>query len=216
VGVSHTRRPRRIVAGIAIFGLAAAVFVSRQAMLRSAGRILVADDPLHPADAIVLAVDAGDAGVLEAADLVRSGISRRVGLFADPPGEGELEFRRRGIPYESQTDRATRQLRAMGIEQIERIPGTVDGTADEGRTFPGWCEGYQLRSVIVVTNSDHSRRLRRTLHRAMKGRSTVVLVRPARHSEFDPDNWWRKRGGIRTEIVELEKLMLDVLLHPLS
>jgi hypothetical protein len=70
--------------------------------------------------------------------------------------------------------------------------------------------------VIVVTNSDHSRRLRRTLHRAMKGRSTVVLVRPAYHSEFDPDNWWRKRGGIRTEIVELEKLMLDVLLHPLS
>jgi hypothetical protein len=42
------------------------------------------------------------------------------------------------------------------------------------------------------------------------------MVRSARYSAFDPDGWWETRGGIRTEIIELQKLLLDVLLHPIS
>ena len=52
--------------------------------------------------------------------------------------------------------------------------------------------------------------------RDMKGHSTHVAVRAARYSSFDPDRWWETRGGIRTEIIELQKLLLDVVLHPLS
>jgi hypothetical protein len=50
----------------------------------------------------------------------------------------------------------------------------------------------------------------------MKGHPTRVMVQPARYSPFDPDRWWETRDGVRTEIVELQKLMLDVVLHPLS
>jgi hypothetical protein len=32
----------------------------------------------------------------------------------------------------------------------------------------------------------------------------------------DPDRWWETRRGVRTEIVELQKLLLDVVLHPMS
>jgi hypothetical protein len=58
--------------------------------------------------------------------------------------------------------------------------------------------------------------LQRVLGRVKKGRPTRVTVRPARYSSFDPDSWWETRGGVRTEITELEKLMLDVVLHPMS
>jgi hypothetical protein len=32
----------------------------------------------------------------------------------------------------------------------------------------------------------------------------------------DPDRWWKTRGGVRTEIIELQKLLLDFTLHPIS
>jgi len=54
------------------------------------------------------------------------------------------------------------------------------------------------------------------LDRVMKGHSTRVTVQPARYSSFDPDRWWKTRNGVRTEIVELQKLILEVVLHPIS
>jgi hypothetical protein len=50
----------------------------------------------------------------------------------------------------------------------------------------------------------------------MKGHPTRVAVQPARYSSFDPDRWWETRVGVRTEIIELQKLVLDVLLRPVS
>jgi hypothetical protein len=64
---------------------------------------------------------------------------------------------------------------------------------------------------VVVAARDHSRRLRRVLDRAMKGHPTRVTVRAERYSNFDPDRWWETRGGVRTEIIELQKLVLDVV-----
>jgi uncharacterized SAM-binding protein YcdF (DUF218 family) len=216
LGVRLRRRPLRIVAAIAVLGVVlAALLAGRHAILRAAGWMLVADDPIQPADVIVLAIDSGGAGVLEAADLVRSGISSRVALFGGPADEITREFARRGIPDESEAAREIRQLRAMGVEQVEQI-ADVAGTEDEGAVLPDWCDEQRLRSVVVVASADHSRRLRRVLHRAMKGRQTVVMVRRARHSDFNPEQWWRKRSGVRTEIVEMQKLVFDVVRHPVS
>ena len=90
-----------------------------------------------------------------------------------------------------------KQLRSLGMTDVVQI-SEVDG------------------SIIVVATKDHSRRLRRVLDRAMKGHLTRVAVQPARYSSFDPDRWWKTRGGIRIEIIELQKLLLDFALHPIS
>ena len=50
----------------------------------------------------------------------------------------------------------------------------------------------------------------------MKGHQTRVTVCSSRYSLFDPDRWWEARGGIRTEVEELEKLLFDVVRHPIS
>ena len=57
----------------------------REPILRAAGWALVVNDPAAPADVIVLSLDSGGAGALEAADLLQSGISQRVAVFMDPP-----------------------------------------------------------------------------------------------------------------------------------
>ncbi len=213
------RRPRRALIAVAV-ALAAAGTVTvpsfRQPVLRAAGWALVVNEPIAPADAIVVSPDSGGAGALEAADLVQSGIATRVAVFTDPPSGEDHEFIRRGLPYENAGARQIRQLKWLGVTDVVEIPRTDVGTQGEGQVLPPWCDQHQFRSVVFVAARDHSRRLRRVLDRAMKGHATRVTVQPARYSSFDPDRWWETRVGVRTEIVELQKLVLDAVLHPAS
>ena len=206
-----------ILAALALAAFAIIAIPSlREPVLRAAGWALVTkNEPVAPADVIVLSIDSGGAGALEAADLVHSGVSKRVAVFADPPSGEDYEFIRRGLPYEDAAGRQIRQLRTLGVTDVVQIP-KVEGTESEGQELPQWSDEQHLRSIVVVATKDHSRRLRRVLDRAMKGHPTHVTVRAARYSNFDPDRWWETRGGVRIEIVELQKLLLDFVLHPLS
>ena len=149
---------------------------------------------------------------LEAADLVQSGVATRVAVFTDPPSGEDHEFIRRGLPYDDAGARQIRQLRSLGVKDVVQIPRTDAGTEGEGQVLPPWCDRHQFRSIVFVAARDHSRRVRRVLDRVMKGHPTRVAVRPERYSSFDPDRWW----DARIEIIELQKLVLDVVLHPIS
>ena len=213
------RRPRWAAILVVVALAAAAIVVVpsvREPVLRTAGWALVVNEPIAPADIIVITLDSNGAGALEAADLVQSGIATRVAVFADPPSGEDDEFIRRGLPYEDASARQIHQLRWLGVTDVVQIPRTEVGTESEGQVLPPWCDQHQFRSIVFVAARDHSRRSRRMLDRVMKGHPTRVTVRPARYSSFDPDRWWETRGGVRTEIVELQKLMLDVVLHPMS
>jgi len=213
---ARSRRWTLVVSAVLLAGVVLLVPAIRTRVLQDAGWALVASDPLESADVIVVTADADGAGVLEAADLVHSGIAPSVAIFQDPPDAVDQEFLRRGVPYHDAAARSTGQLRSLGVDRVEQIPRLVTGTNDEGRVLPGWSDEHRLGRVIVVCKADHSRRLRRVLQRAMKGRGTRVAVRYSRYSPFDPERWWQSREGVRTEIVELEKLLLDIVRHPLS
>ena len=189
---------------------------SRITLLRATGWALVANDPIGPVDVIIVSENAGGSGVLEAADLVQSGMATRVAVFADPPVAEDLEFIRRGVPYEDWAERSTMQLRLLGVPNVDRIPRVKTGSEAEAATLPAWCQKHKIRSMILVTTTDHSRRLRRLLRRSINQSATRVIVRPSRYSRFDPDRWWQDRGGIRTEMIELQKLLLDLVTHPFS
>jgi hypothetical protein len=205
-----------LLAGALVVAALAAIPSVREWVLRAAGQALVTSEPLAPADVIVISSDSAGAGALEAADLVQAGIATRVAVFTDPPAGEDLEYIRRGLPYEDEAAKQVRQLGWLGVTEIMRIPRTEAGTEGEGHILPSWCDQHAFRSVVFVAAKDHSRRTRRVLDRAMRGHSTHVIVRSERYSAFDPDRWWQTRGGMRAELVELEKLLLDFGMHPLS
>jgi hypothetical protein len=204
---------------LAVVALAATAIVAvpslREPVLRAAGWALVVNEPLAPADIIVISIDSGSAGALEAADLVQNGVAARVAVFADPPSGADLEFIRRGFPYEGSGARQIRQLEWLGVTDVMQIPITDVGTEGEGQVLPPWCDQNQFRSIVFVAAKDHSRRLRRVFDRVMKGHSTRVTVRYSRYSSFDPDRWWETRSRVRMVIIELQKLVLDAVLHPI-
>jgi hypothetical protein len=214
----NSQRQRRAAILVVLVSVAAAIVAVpsvREPVLRAAGWALVVNEPLAPADIIVISADSESAGVLEAADLVKSGIATRVAVFTDPPGREDLEFVRRGLPYEDGAARQIRQLRWLDVTDVVQISRPEAGTEAEGQVLPSWCDQHQLRSLVFVAARDHSRRTRRMLSRVMNGHLTRVSVQSTSYSDFDPDRWWESRGGIRTEIVELQKLVLDVVLHPM-
>ena len=136
-----------------VAALAAAAIVAvpsvREPVLRAAGWALVVDEPVVPAEIIVISFDSGGAGALEAADLVQSGIATRVAVFADPPSGDDHEFIRRGLPYEDGSARQIRQLRWLGVTDVMQIPVTEAGTEGESQVFPAWCDQHQFRSLCL-------------------------------------------------------------------
>jgi hypothetical protein len=205
-----------LVALILALAIVAAVPSLRWAAFRKAGWLLVVQTPLpKSADMIVIATDAEDPGALTAADLVHSGVAPRVALFPDSD-PWEREYARRGVAFQNVEVRTSHYLQEMGVTNVERVPMPVVGSESEGVVLPAWFDQRQFHSVIVITTPDHSRRLSRILRRSMKGRHTIVTVQSTPYSSFDPDRWWQTRAGTRTEIEEFEKLLLDVVRHPLS
>lgn len=185
-------------------------------MLRALGGTLVVDEAIEPADVIVVPKWAGGAGAIEAADLVHRGIANRVALLREPPQPADQELTRRGVHYVDGNAGLVELLHTLGVANVDIIPDAAGGTEAEGQVLLSWGRQRQIRSMIVVSTPDHSRRVRRVLHRVSRGHPTRVMVRAARYSPFEPDTWWTTREGIRTEIVELQKLLLDVIRHPLS
>jgi hypothetical protein len=206
-----------ISAALLLSILAVWVPESRRYILRSAGRLIVVDQPsVKSADIIVVAIDADAAGTLEAADLVHRGVSNRVAVFDDPPSSVDREFLRRGLPYEDRAATSTRQLRSLGVQNVGQIPRSTSGTEQEGEILPSWCETYRYHSVVLVTSSDHSRRLSRILRRSLRTHQISITIQNSTYSEFNLDTWWKSRAGVRAGIIELEKLLVDVVRHPFS
>jgi hypothetical protein len=185
-------------------------------ILRAAGWALVADDVVVPADVIVVPQWAGEAGALEAADLVRAGLAPRVAVLVGPLAPAQEELARRRNLLQVKGTWLTGLIRLLGVQRVEEIPYPANGTEAEGELLPEWSTLHGYRSIIVVSTADHSRRVRRALHRSMKGRNVNVMIRSARYSGFAADRWWKTRDGTRTEIVELQKLLFDIIRHPIS
>ena len=210
--MSHWRRYRVAVLLAFLTLVAVGVPAIRRSILRAAGGALVVNEPVSSADIIVISGEADGAGELEATDLIHRGVATRVAIFAYAPDEVQSEFIHRGASYEDSAARSVRRLKALGVENIVQIPGYAKGTENEGPILARWCDEQRFRSIVVLGVPDHTRRLRRVLRRHLKGHQTVVIVCSARHAVFDPDRWWESRDGIRTEIGEFEKLLLDIML----
>ena len=216
MSVRGRRRLRMALPVVVVLGLLAGVPAIREALLRMVGWALVVDEPVEPVDAIVLPQWAGGAGAIEAADLVHRGIAPRVAVLSEPPKPADLELGRRGVPFQDGTADLIHILGSLGVTEIERIPTPAAGTEDEPHVISSWCVQHQCHSIVLVSSSDHSRRVRRVVRRSLSGHPITIAIRSARYSSFDPDRWWTTRENVRTAIVELEKLFLDIVRHPIS
>lgn len=189
-------------------------FVAQRPALRWLGNALVVTEELTPADIAVGTIEADPAGALELADLFSARLVPRVAVLVPAPTAAAAELSRRGVVLESPTD----VLQKLGVpaSALVSIDAGEGGTTEATTALASWSRVNGIRRLIVVTGATHSRRVQRVLRRQLGDRGPVVLIRIPRTDSFRPSDWWQHRGTLRSGIIELQKLLLDLARHPLG
>lgn len=173
-----------------------------------AGRLAYAEDPLAPADAILVLAGERTVRWREAADLRREGWAPRIVLSAGYRERAEQELVAGGIRIPSEGEVARDALLQMGhpADSVEVLPGFPDNTAAEGVLLREMASRRGWSRVIVVTSKLHSRRAGFAVRREMEGTGVAILMRASRHDDDEPSRWWTKRRTTRMLWNELPKL----------
>ena len=190
-------------------GLFAALLISPLAAFPFLGRLLVAEDPLQPADAIVVLAGSRADRWLEAIDLRAAGHAEPIVLSRGARGDGEGYLESRGIRLPDGAEIARAAMIELGVpaEAVAFLPGTADSTAEEAVLVRRLAESSGWHRVIVVTSKLHTRRARLAFRRELRGTGIEPLVRASRYDGAEPSSWWRTRRGVRDTLFEWIKLV---------
>ena len=178
------------------------------------GRWLVVEDPLRPAQSIVVLSGLMPTRAMEAARLYRQGLAPAVWLTrSDEPG---VSLRAMGISYVGEDFYNLRVLVHEGVppEAIHILEKPIVNTADEVRVISE--EMKPGSPVIVVTSKVHTRRVR-TLWRRLAASRGEAIVHAASGDSYDPAHWWRTTTDaldVVREVLGLFNAWAGLLLHP--
>ena len=192
----------RITAVAGLVTLCAALVL----LLRGTGRWLIRQDPLHPADVIVILSGSMPWRAEEAVRLFRLGEGGEVWVSQpDAPSDelagmgihylGEDYFNREVLIHSGVPEAAVRILPEAIVDTQQEVAEIAREMRREGKT-----------TVIIVTSPQHTRRVR-ALWRKLVGDTPNAIVRAAFQDPFDEDHWWGNTRDTYSVVRELMGLM---------
>src|SRR5277367_1561777 len=186
---------------VALVVCAAGVFA-----FRGAGRWLVREDALGPADAIVVLSGSLPARAEEAGRIFRLGYAHQVWVSRPVSPREELEAM--GVRYLGEEDFNRAVLVHEGVPEadITIFPQPIVNTEQEIEEITGQMRREQIASVMIVTSPQHTRRVR-ALWRKLAGNDLRLIVRGAPEDEFDAYHWWRNTHDTFSVVREILGLL---------
>lgn len=185
------------------------VVVQRVAILTWMGSLMVAEDQLMTADAIVVLAGGDFDREIEAAELFRGGYAPHVVMTLEPEGPRLAYLAERGIHLPTAEERRLQILAALGVprDSVIVLKGTVTSTFDEARTVGAWGAQVGVRRLIIVSSPFHTARAKFIFERYIGHPDITLIMRTSKVHEFKPESWWTKRAMLREGIFELQKLV---------
>jgi uncharacterized SAM-binding protein YcdF (DUF218 family) len=155
-----------------------------------AGRWLVREDTLGPAEAIVVLSGSMPARAEEAGRIFRMGYAHEV--WVSRPVSPAVELDAMGIHYLGEEDFNREVLIHEGVPEadISIFPTPIVNTEQEIEEIIGQMGREKISSVMIVTSPQHTRRVR-ALWRKLAGNDLRLIVRGSPQDPFDADHWWR-------------------------
>lgn len=165
-----------------------------------AAKFLIVTKPLEKADAIV--VLSGAATFTErthhAAEIFKAGRSSKIILTNDSVQSGWSTTQQRNPYY---YERAVTELEQSGVPRanIEVLMQQVSDTHQEAELLQRYCGTNQIRSLLVVTSSYHSRRAFSIFSDVFKGSGVEIGIDPVPTGIRTPSPfiWWLYPSGWR-------------------
>jgi uncharacterized SAM-binding protein YcdF (DUF218 family) len=186
---SPSRPPRRrrglVALAILLLLCAAAIFV-----FLTVGKWLVVEDPVAPADAIVVLSGRLPERAIEAARLYHQGLANEVWIS---PGESPVdELAKLNIHYLGEDFYNQQVLLALGVppDAIRVLDQPAVNTEAEVDEISADLRADGLTSVIIVTSKPHTRRVRAVWQRRATS-GLRLIVRYPEDDPYDGAHWWR-------------------------
>lgn len=204
--VSSRARPR---AASRVWRLSAALILLWPFVAWGAARGLVARAEVGRTDALV--VLSGSAAyaerAAEAARLYREGRAPVVLLNDDGVQGGWSEAEQRNPRF---VELAAMELRRGGVpaDSIRVLDARPTNTHDEALAVRAYAAERELRSLLVVTSSYHSRRALRTWRQVFQGSGVEIGLEPAEGARTPGAwTWWLSSAGWREVAGEYVKML---------
>ena len=159
--------------------------------------VLIVDDPLRPASAIVVLAGGPPFRALEAAELYHAGWAPHVVATGAVTWDRDVLLGA-GVPPSA----------------IVLTDGTPRDTLDELQTVSRLVSAHN-EPVILVTSKVHTRRTR-LIWRYVTSQAASGIVRSARRDPFDASQWWRERRLADDVVHEYLSLLNYCLGFPVS
>jgi uncharacterized SAM-binding protein YcdF (DUF218 family) len=104
-------------------------------------------------------------------------------------------------------------LEGLGVPRSAIITSDVfvGSTIEEAKVIKDLAQKRGYRSLIVVTSPYHTRRTWLTFERVLEKEDVEIIMTPSRHTNFRPDDWWKKRLYLKSVIIEYQKLLYYVV-----
>jgi uncharacterized SAM-binding protein YcdF (DUF218 family) len=209
-----SRRRRRAILLVVVLALCAAAVVA----FRGVGRWLVREDPLVQADIIVVLSGGMPARAEEAAEIFRMGDAKDVWITR--PDSPASELADMGAHYVGEEEYSRQVLIHGGVppEAVRILPDPIIDTEQEIDEVTLRMRSEGLRSVIIVTSPQHTRRVK-ALWRKLAEKELTLIVRGAPQDGFDANHWWRNTRdtfSVVREIMGLLNAWTGLLVRPHS
>lgn len=191
--------PRRrlgwLAAVLLVLSLCLLVWTLRVPLLTGAGRYLIVEDELHPAEILFLLNGDFNTRPFYAAELYARGLAPRIVIARVEPSPAE----RLGL-IPNETDISVRILEMQGVPgeaiTILPVPGGVTSTYEEAAVLRAYVEASGIRRVILVTSAFHTRRAGWIVRQELEGLDVTVELAAARNADYDETNWWQSEAGL--------------------
>ena len=196
-----TARGRGLV--VAALVLVALAVVAHGPALRLIGRALVVEDPVAKADAIVVVAGGTPSREDAAAALFREGLAPDVVLsnpFTPDRVRNLIMMGIRRLDYQGES-RIVLEQRGVPAQAIVALPQTVKTTEAELKVVGEFARSRGWRRVILVTSSQHSRRVKLVWSRQAPA-DIQSIVRIAQDDDFLDGDWWRQRRAAEAVLHE--------------
>jgi uncharacterized SAM-binding protein YcdF (DUF218 family) len=175
---------------------------------RGIGRWLIREDPLSPADAIVVLSGSLPYPAEEAGKIFRMSYAPEV--WVSRPDNPAAELEKLGIHFVADEEYNREVLIHAGVPEaaLHILPDTVVDTEQEIKEVAQEMHRTGKTRFIIVTSPERTRRVRRLWNRLVGG-SPKVVVRAAHEDPYDADHWWRNTDDRSSVVREIVALMND-------
>ncbi len=106
---------------------------------------------------------------------------------------------------ESQLAQVIMLKSGIPADRLVRLRGRVTSTAEDARFYRDYAEKNDLKSLLVVTSSFHTRRSRWIFERVFAGSGIKLSYAAARQPHIDETNWYKTDEGLVTYFSETLK-----------